>query len=459
MERRNAWKDYNEYELMRLEAFAKEYCKFLDAGKTERECAAECEVIAKNAGFKNLSDLVAEGAAVKPGDRVYVNWMGKSFVAFIVGEECMQKGMNILGAHIDSPRIDVKQNPMYEDADFAYLDTHYYGGIKKYQWVALPLAIHGVIAKKDGSVVTIAIGEKEDDPVFCISDLLPHLAQEQMKKEAPKVIEGENLDLIIGGRPVADCDKDAVKTGVLNILKETYGIDEEDFLSAELEIVPAGKARDMGFDRSMILAYGHDDRVCAYPSLRAVTDFDGIPQRTLCCILVDKEEIGSCGATGMESRFFENICAELYALTGNYSELGLRRMLAGSRMLSSDVSAGFDPLFAAAFEKKNAAYLGRGICFNKYTGSRGKSGSSDANAEFVAFVRKVMDDANVAFQTAELGRVDLGGGGTIAYICANYGMNVIDAGVAVLSMHAPFEVISKADLFETYKAYCAFLKA
>ncbi len=459
MERKNAWKTYNEYELMRLEAFSKEYCAFLDAGKTERECAAECEKIAKAAGFRNLYELVEQGAEVKPGDKVYVNWMEKSFVAFIVGEECMQKGMNILGAHIDSPRLDVKQNPLYEDGDYAYLDTHYYGGIKKYQWVALPLAIHGVIAKKDGSVVTVAIGEKEDDPVFCISDLLPHLAQEQMKKEAPKVIEGENLDLIIGGRPLADCDKDAVKTGVLNILKETYGIEEEDFLSAELEIVPAGKARDMGFDRSMILAYGHDARVCAYPSLRALTDFVGVPKRTLCCILVDKEEIGSVGATGMDSRFFENICAELYALTGKYSELGLRRMLSNSRMLSSDVSAGFDPLFASAFEKKNAAYLGRGICFNKYTGSRGKSGSSDANAEYVAFVRKVMDEAGVAFQTAELGRVDLGGGGTIAYICANYGMNVIDAGVAVLSMHAPYEIISKADLFETYKAYCAFLNA
>ena len=457
MERKNAWKTYNEYELMRLEAFAKEYCAFLDAGKTERECAAECEKLAKAAGFKNLYELIEQGAEVKPGDKVYVNWMEKSFVAFVVGEECMQKGMNILGAHIDSPRLDVKQNPVYEDGDYAYLDTHYYGGIKKYQWVALPLAIHGVIAKKDGSVVTVAIGEKDEDPVFCISDLLPHLAQEQMKKEAPKVIEGESLDLIIGGRPLADCDKDAVKTGVLNILKETYGIEEEDFLSAELEIVPAGKARDMGFDRSMILAYGHDDRVCAYPSLRALTDFVGVPKRTLCCILVDKEEIGSVGATGMDSRFFENICAELYALTGKYSELGLRRMLSNSRMLSSDVSAGFDPLFASAFEKKNAAYLGRGICFNKYTGARGKSGSSDANAEYVAFVRKVMDDAEVAFQTAELGRVDLGGGGTIAYICANYGMNVIDAGVAVLSMHAPFEVISKADLFETYKAYCAFL--
>ena len=459
MERKNAWKDYSEYELMRLEAFAREYCAFLDAGKTERECAAECEKLARAAGFQDLNELIAAGKEVKSGDKVYANWMGKSFVAFIIGEECMQKGMNILGAHIDSPRIDVKQNPMYEDGDFAYLDTHYYGGIKKYQWVALPLAIHGVIAKKDGSVVTISVGEKEDDPVFCISDLLPHLAQEQMKKDAPHVIEGEGLDLIIGGRPVADCDKEAVKTGVINILKGTYGIEEEDFLSAELEIVPAGKARDMGFDRSMIMAYGHDDRVCAYPSLRALTDFNGVPKRTLCCILVDKEEIGSVGATGMESRFFENICAELYALTGKYSELGLRRMLANSRMLSSDVSAGFDPLFASAFEKKNAAFLGRGICFNKYTGARGKSGSSDANAEFVAFVRKVMDDANVAFQTAELGRVDLGGGGTIAYICANYGMNVIDAGVAVLSMHAPFEVISKADLFETYKAYCAFLNA
>ena len=459
MYRKNAWKALAEGEKAQLEAFAEKYKAYLDAGKTERECVAESVRQAKEAGFEDLNAVIKEGKQLHAGDRVYCNWMNKCFMAWVIGENDITAGMNILGAHIDSPRIDVKQNPLFENGGFAYLDTHYYGGIKKYQWVALPLAIHGVIAKKDGSVVTVAIGEKDEDPVFCISDLLPHLAQDQMKKEAPKVIEGEGLDLIIGGRPVAECDKDAVKTGVLNILKETYGIEEEDFLSAELEIVPAGKARDMGFDRSMILAYGHDDRVCAYPSLRAVIDFAGVPQRTLCCILVDKEEIGSMGATGMDSRFFENICAELYALTGNYSELGLRRKLSNSRMLSSDVSAGFDPLFAAAFEKKNAAYLGRGICFNKYTGSRGKSGSSDANAEFVAFVRRVMDDAGVAFQTAELGRVDLGGGGTIAYICANYGMNVIDAGVAVLSMHAPFEVISKADLFETYKAYCAVLNA
>ena len=460
MERKNAWKNYTETELNALEAFAKEYCAFLDGGKTERECTALCAAEAEKRGYINLDKLIAEGGTLKAGDRVYRNWMGKSFMAFVIGEKPMDAGMRILGAHIDSPRIDVKQNPLYEEDDFAYLDTHYYGGIKKYQWVALPLALHGVIFKKDGSCVTVAIGEDENDPVFCISDLLPHLAQEQMQKNASTVIEGEGLNLLIGGRPLqTEEDKFSVKEGVLKILKEKYDFEEEDFLSAELEIVPAGKARDMGLDRSMILAYGHDDRVCAYPSMMAVMNYEGTPEYTLCCILTDKEEIGSVGATGMDSHFFENTVAELYACTKDYSELGLRRTLANSFMLSSDVSAGYDPNFGSAFEKKNAAFLGRGVCFNKYTGSRGKSGSSDANAEYMASLRRIMDDANVAFQTAELGRVDLGGGGTIAYMCAKYCMNVIDAGVAVLSMHAPFEVISKADLYETYKCYCAFLAA
>ena len=454
MERKNAWKSYTETDLAALETFSAEYRAFLDAGKTERECVAESVRIAEAKGFADMTKV----SSAKPGDRLYLNWMNKSIMLFVVGSQAIESGMNILGAHIDSPRIDVKQNPLYEDSDLAYLDTHYYGGLKKYQWVARPMALHGVVVKKDGTVVDVSIGEKHEDPVFCISDLLPHLAQEQMEKKAPKVIEGEALDLIIGGRPLAGEDKDAVKANVLQLIKDSLGVEEEDFISAELEIVPAGKARDMGFDRSMILAYGHDDRVCAYPSMRAVVDFEGTPERTLCAVLTDKEEIGSVGATGMDSMFFENTVAELCALLGKEGELTLRRCLRNSRMLSSDVSAGYDPLYYTAFEKKNSAYLGRGLCFNKFTGARGKSGSSDANAEYVAEIRRVMDDANVAYQFAELGKVDLGGGGTIAFCCAKYGMNVIDAGVAVLSMHAPYEIISKADLYEAYKGYCAFLK-
>ena len=456
MERKNAWKGAD---LGALETFAAQYREFLNQGKTERECVELCVRAAGMAGFMNLSACTAENRRLKPGDRVYANWMGKAFLMFIIGSQELSHGMNILGAHIDSPRIDVKQNPLYEEADLAYLDTHYYGGIKKYQWVATPLAIHGVVVKKNGDTIALSVGENENDPVFCISDLLPHLAQDQMKKDAAKIIEGEELNLIIGGRPLEGEDKDAVKANVLKLLRDEYDFEEEDFLSAELEIVPAGRARDMGFDRSMILAYGHDDRVCAYPSMRAVLDYQGVPEKTLCCVLTDKEEIGSVGATGMDSMYFENITAELLALMQDYSELALRRCLRNSRMLSSDVSAGFDPNFASAFERKNSAYLGRGLCFNKYTGARGKSSSSDANAEYVAEIRRVMDDADVAFQFAELGRVDLGGGGTIAYTCAKYGMNVIDAGVAVLSMHAPYEIISKVDLYEAYRGYCAFLKS
>ena len=458
MERKNAWTTYGEADMEKVEAFAKAYCAYIDEGKTERECVTASVRAAKEAGFADLWEMIREGKKAEAGDRIYVNWMNKCFVAFVMGEKPLSAGMNIVGAHIDSPRIDVKQNPLYEDSDFAYLDTHYYGGIKKYQWLATPLALHGVICRKDGTTVTVAIGEDENDPVFYISDLLPHLAQEQMAKNARDIIAGEDLNLIIGGKPAADCEKDAVKEGVLAILKEKYGVEEEDFLSAELEIVPAGKARDVGFDRSMIMAYGHDDRVCAYPSMQAVLDFEGTPAYTLCCVLTDKEEIGSVGATGMDSRYFENIVAELCELAGENGALALRRTLANSRMLSSDVSAGYDPIFASAFEKKNAAFLGCGVCFNKFTGRGGKGGSSDANAEYIACLRRIMDDAGVNFQTAELGRVDLGGGGTIAYMCAKYGMNVIDSGVAVLSMHAPYEVISKADLYEAYKCYCAFLR-
>lgn len=418
---------------------------------------------AKEAGYKELSELIKEGKTCKPGDKVYAVNMEKAVILFQVGSEPLENGMNILGAHIDSPRLDVKQNPLYEDGDFAFLDTHYYGGIKKYQWVTIPLAIHGVVVKKNGEKVVINIGEKEDDPVFFISDLLVHLAAEQLEKKASKVIEGEALDIIIGNRPLQDVKDDEKKEKVqaftLKLLKEQYGIEEKDFLSAELEIVPAGEAREAGLDRSMVLGYGQDDRVCAFSSLEAILEVQDL-KRTGCCILVDKEEIGSVGATGMQSRFFENAVAELLALTtGAYNDLILRRCLANSRMLSSDVSSAFDPTYAASFDKKNVAYLGHGMVFNKFTGARGKSGSNDANAEYLGFIRKVMDDAGVTFQTAELGKVDLGGGGTIAYILSLYGMNVIDCGVPVLNMHAPHEATSKADLYEAKCGYKAFLEA
>jgi len=457
MERKNAWLSYNECDKAAVEAVAKRYCAFLDAGKTERECADETVRLAKEKGYIELNDKIASGETIVAGDKIYVNWMGKAVMLFIIGKNPIEKGINILGAHIDSPRIDIKQNPLYEEGGFAYLDTHYYGGIKKYQWVALPLAMHGVVVKRDGTVINVNIGEKEDDPVFCISDLLIHLSAEQMSKKAAEVITGEQLDVIIGGMPVKEDEKESVKGPVLKILKDKYGFEEEDFLSAEIEVVPAGKARDMGLDRSMIMGYGHDDRVCAYAQLEAMFDIAGVPEKTCCCILADKEEIGSVGATGMQARYFENAMAEIMNLTGDYSELKLRRALASSRMLSCDVSAGFDPAFASAFEKKNAAFLGNGVCFNKFTGSRGKGGSNDANAEYLARVFRVMDEGNVSFQTAELGRVDVGGGGTIAYICALYGMEVVDSGVAVLNMHAPWEIIDKADLYEAYKGYKAFV--
>ena len=458
MERKNAWKSVDAARNEQMEAFAKAYCAYLDAGKTERECVEASVAEAKAHGFVDLDQVIAQGKRLKSGDRVYRNWMNKSFMMFIVGSEPLEAGMNILGAHIDSPRLDVKQNPLYEAEGIAYFDTHYYGGIKKYQWLTLPLALHGVIARKDGSVVNVRIGEEENDPVFFISDLLPHLARAQMSKNAAKLIEGEQLDLIIGSRPAQDEEKEPVRAAVLKLLSEQYGIEEEDFLSAELEVVPAGKTREAGFDRSMLLGYGHDDRVCAYPSLAAVRDYEGVPRYTLCCILTDKEEIGSVGATGMESKFFENTVAELYACVQDYSELGLRRALANSRMLSSDVSAALDPMFGEVFEKKNSAFMGGGVCLNKYTGSGGKGGSNDANAEYIASLRRVFDEAGVVFQMAELGKVDVGGGGTIAYVCAAYGMNVIDSGIPVLSMHAPWETISKVDLYEAYRAYCAFLR-
>lgn len=469
MERKVTWETYDADQLEKLEKLNLEYRNFLDNGKTERECIDTIVNTIEAEGYQELESLIKAGQKLKTGDKVYSVCMNKSIAMFQIGEKPMAEGMNILGAHIDSPRIDVKQNPLYEEGGFAYLDTHYYGGVKKYQWVALPLALHGVVVKKDGTTIEMNIGENDDDPVFFISDLLVHLAGEQMEKKASKVIEGEALDLIIGSKPIQiaaeeknsaegeekEKAKEAIKAGILDILKETYEMEEEDFLSAELEIVPAGKTREVGFDRSMILGYGQDDRVCAFTSMRAMLDVGKI-QKTLCCILVDKEEIGSVGATGMQSRFFENAVAELMNLTGEYSELNVRRCLARSCMLSSDVSAGFDPSYASCFEKKNAAFVGKGMVFNKFTGSRGKGGSNDANAEYIAYLRKILDEKGIVYQTAELGKVDVGGGGTIAYILAEYGMNVIDSGVPVLSMHAPWEATSKADVYETYRGYIVF---
>lgn len=477
MEREVAWKKYDEASLDELEALAVDYIDFISENKTERECAAAAIAAAEDAGYDSLADCIAAGTPVGPGSKLWACAQGKAVILVYVGAAPISEGMNILGAHIDSPRLDIKQNPLYETNDFALLDTHYYGGIKNYQWTALPLALHGVVAKTDGEVVEVNIGDDPADPVFCVTDLLPHLGSQQMDKKGSKVVEGEDLDVLVGNRPLAATDadeaddgagkaegdkasKDPVKAYVLALLSDKYGIAEEDFLSAELEVVPAGRARDLGFDRSMVIGYGQDDRVCAYTSLAAQLALgDDIPARTAVCVLVDKEEIGSVGASGMASMFFENTIAEIMALAGESSPLRLRRALTRSRMLSSDVSAGFDPAYASVFEAKNSAYLGRGLVFNKYTGSRGKSGSNDASAEYVALVRRIMDDAGVSFQTAELGRVDAGGGGTIAYIPAKYGMDVIDSGVPVLSMHSPWEVTSKADIYEARRGYEAFLRA
>ncbi len=477
MEREVAWKKYDEASLDELEALAVDYIDFISENKTERECAAAAIAAAEDAGYDSLADCIAAGTPVGPGSKLWACAQGKAVILVHVGAAPISEGMNILGAHIDSPRLDIKQNPLYETNDFALLDTHYYGGIKNYQWTALPLALHGVVAKTDGAVVEVNIGDDPADPVFCVTELLPHLCSLQMDKKGSKVVEGEDLDVLVGNRPLAatgadeaddgagkaegdKASKDPVKAYVLALLSDKYGIAEEDFLSAELEVVPAGRARDLGFDRSMVIGYGQDDRVCAYTSLAAQLALgDDIPARTAVCVLVDKEEIGSVGASGMASMFFENTIAEIMALAGESSPLRLRRALTRSRMLSSDVSAGFDPAYASVFEAKNSAYLGRGLVFNKYTGSRGKSGSNDASAEYVALVRRIMDDAGVSFQTAELGRVDAGGGGTIAYIPAKYGMDVIDSGVPVLSMHSPWEVTSKADIYEARRGYEAFLRA
>jgi aspartyl aminopeptidase len=455
-EKISIWNQYKEEEKQELEVLNKGYREFLSNCKTERESVAEAIRQAEAAGYRSLAEVVENGETLAAGDKVYAVNMKKAIVLFNIGEEPLEQGMNILGAHIDTCRLDVKQNPLYEDGGLAYLDTHYYGGIKKYQWVTLPLALHGVVVKKDGRVIEICIGEDEADPVFCVTDLLIHLSQEQLKKNAAKVIEGENLDILVGNYPLKKDDKESVKDGVLKLIKDKYDIDAEDFQSAELALVPAGKARELGFDRSMILAYGQDDRVCAYTSLVAMLA-TGHMKRTACCLLVDKEEIGSVGATGMQSHFFENTVAELLNACGAYTDLALRRTLANCKMLSSDVSSAYDALYASAYDKKNVSYLGRGMVFNKFTGARGKSGSNDANAEYLAELRRIMDDNDVHYQLAELGKVDLGGGGTIAYIMSLYGMQVIDSGVGVMSMHAPWEVTSKVDVYEARKAYTAFL--
>ena len=465
MSKENRWTTYSAKQRKELNSLAEDYKTFMTEAKTEREAVREITARLEKAGYRSLEEIVAGGTALKAGDKVYATWMKKTMAVFTVGKQPLEKGLRILGAHIDSPRLDLKQVPLYEDTEMAFLDTHYYGGVKKYQWTAIPLAIHGVVVRKDGTVTEVVIGEDPKDPIFCVTDLLIHLSADQMSKTLGKAIEGENLDLLIGSEPLTfdkkteEKDKsDPVKQHVLAILKDKYGMEEDDFLSAELEIVPAGAARDLGLDRSMIGAYGQDDRVCAFSSLDAFLRVTK-PKYTSCLLLTDKEEIGSVGATGAQSRFFENAVAELMDRCGQYSELALRRCLANCRMLSSDVSAAYDPLYASAYEKRNSAYFGHGIVYNKYTGRAGKSGSNDANAEYFGWVRSVMDEAGVAFQTAELGKVDAGGGGTIAYISALYGMNVVDAGVAVLNMHAPLEVTSKSDLYEARNAYVAFLEA
>ena len=459
MEKKNAWEKYPEGKKRdEVFDFAEEYRKFLSDCKTERECVTYFAKKAEKAGFVNLDTVLEKGTKLAAGDKVYANNMGKGLALFVIGEKSMEHGMNILGAHIDSPRTDLKQHPLYESNGLVLLDTHYYGGIKKYQWVARPMALVGVVVKKDGTVIDINIGDDDNDPVVGISDLLIHLAADQMSKTGAKVVEGEALDVLVGSIPKKDTEKDPVKAYILDLLKEKYDIEEDDFISSEIEVVPAGKARDYGLDRSMVMGYGHDDKVCAYTSLRAVLDFEGTPDRTACAILVDKEEIGSVGNTGMQSAYFDHVIAKMLAMQNESSLVAFNDTMDNSRMLSSDVSAAFDPLYPEVMETKNASFFGKGICFNKYTGSRGKGGSNDANAEYMAKIRKIMDENDCYFQTCELGKVDVGGGGTIAYIMANKNMDVIDAGIAVQNMHAPCEVVSKADVYEAYRAYIAFLK-
>lgn len=456
-EYKNVWEDYSASDLEAVFAYGERYRKFISTNKTERECVRSMVKQAEEAGYRNIEDLIGTDAKLTTGDKVYANYKDKTLILFCIGQRPLSEGLNLLGAHLDSPRLDLKPNPLYEDTDFAMFKTHYYGGVKKYQWVALPLAIHGVVVKQNGEVVNITVGEDEADPVVGISDLLIHLASEQMQKKLSEAIAGEDLNICLGSIPLKGEEKNKVKANILKLLHEKYGIVEEDLVSAELQIVPAGPARDYGLDRSMIIGYGQDDRVCSYASLEAQLEVTN-PMKTTATVLVDKEEIGSVGASGMQSKFFENMVAEVLELVGEYSSLKLRRTLANSKMLSSDVTAGYDPNHPSVLEKNNAAYFGKGVVFNKYTGSRGKSGSNEANAEYVAELRNIMDNNNVTWQTSELGRIDLGGGGTIAYILANYGMDVIDCGVPVHSMHAPWEITSKADLYEMRKAYIAFLQ-
>lgn len=457
MSEKNVWETYEEQEMKEVFALAEDYKRFISENKTERACVKSAVAMAEVRGYRDLREVIRRQETLKPQDKVYLTMMEKSIVLFHLGDRPLEEGMHILGAHIDSPRLDLKQNPVYENTELAYLDTHYYGGIKKYQWVTLPLALHGVIVKKDGTSVDVCIGEKEDDPVFVISDLLIHLSNDQMQKKAASVIEGEDLNVTFGSMPLKEEEKDKVKANVLKLLKERYDVEESDLVSAEIEVVPAGKARDLGIDRSMVIGYGQDDRVCAYTSLAALLEMENV-EKTAVCLLVDKEEVGSQGATGMQSCFFENALAEVMDRMGIYSELKVRRALQHSKMLSSDVSAAYDPNYAGVMETNNCAYFGKGLVFNKYTGARGKSGCNDANAEYMAELRAVMEKGNVAYQTSELGKVDQGGGGTIAYILANYGMEVIDSGVALHNMHAPWEVSSKADIYEAKKGYLAFLK-
>lgn len=455
---KNAWLKYDENGIEEIFDFCNGYKEYTSVCKTERESVLTAIDMIEAMGYTDLDEIIENGETLKPGDKVYSNNKDKTLVAFLIGKNPIKDGMRIIGSHVDSPRLDLKQNPLYEDGELALMETHYYGGIKKYQWVATPLSLHGVVIKKDGTKIDVVIGEDDNDPVIGVSDLLVHLAGEQLQKKANEVIAGEDLNILVGNIPAVGEEKDAVKKNILNLLKEKYDFEEADFMSAEIEVVPAGKSRDYGLDKSMIMAYGQDDRVCAYTSIMALLELDQV-EYTSAVLLVDKEEVGSQGATGMHSRFFENIVAELMDRAGEYSELNLRRGLSNSKMLSADVSVAYDPNYPNVSEKRNTAYFGRGLVFSKYTGARGKSGCNDANPEFMAWLRDVMDSENVSYQTAELGKVDQGGGGTIAYILAQYNMEVIDCGVALHNMHAPWEVASKVDIYETMKGYRAFLKA
>ena len=453
---KNAWLKFDEKGRLDIFNFCEGYKNYMSVCKTERESVLEAIRLAEEKGYKDLYLVIKNGETLKSGDKVYLNNKDKALVLFLIGNEPIENGMRIIGSHVDSPRLDLKQHTLYEDGQMALMDTHYYGGIKKYQWIALPLAIHGVVVKKDGTKIDVVIGEDDNDPVVGISDLLVHLSGEQLQKKANEVIHGEDLNVLVGNIPLEGKENDAVKANILKLLKDKYDFEEEDFISAEIEVVPAGKARDLGLDRSMVMAYGQDDRICAYTSLMALLDLDKV-EKTSVILLVDKEEVGSQGATGMHSRFFENAVAEIMDRLGQYSELKLRRALSNSAMLSADVTAAFDPNYASAYERKNTAYFGRGLVFSKYTGARGKSGCNDANPEFIAWLRNIMDKNNIAYQTAELGKVDQGGGGTIAYILAEYNMEVIDCGVALQNMHAPWEVSSKVDIYETMRGYKTFL--